>query len=403
MADTVEFTNAFFRDDQWPISLEDSVRLTCAYAGVHSFDFQRLVDEDMTSVANWTATACAGSVSNDDLFLTGGTPIGTWGTYQHDEDVPPSFVATFDYVAGDGGFFFEGFETDRRCFVLWFGSAGCGSHYTDANGVATEITRNPTIVSPLAKIQVVVRFSLDSVDEDRKWLEAGLWVDGQLYTAFARDIGGTSQDWAGDRIGFVVGGTNTLTVDNLRVSEIHREVHWTLIDPGQTVGSGMSRAIGSTRVTYMCRYDNTLRVWRPGDRDADWVIEDGRVGKIDDKRRIDTPTHVRVQAAIHEADGFDDDGNMTRMHRFILYNDPNIMTETEAYFEAARVIHDHGERNVIARIYMPPSYLVEPNDRITYGGNDYRVATVSTSVQIAAGRQIKVAQVIDCQQYLVLP
>jgi hypothetical protein len=393
MGDTVEFTNAKFRDGQWPKTLEDAVRLTASYAGAHDFDFQDEASDAFTDISAWTLTGCSGNVSSNDLLLTG-TGSNVWGLARHNAAITPSFVASFDWTEGAGGFFFEGIGTDRRAFLFWIGPSAVGGGYLDASGSPTTLVRIPSTLATPARIQVAVR-----VDEERKWLEAGLFIDGWNYLAFAQDIGETALDWGGHNVGFSVYDTNQFRVDNYTVSELHRAVEWTLIDPGQPPGSGMSRAIGTTRVNYMCRYDNTIRVWRPGDRAVDWTPETGRIGRVDSRRSTGAPTHARVQAAIHEADNFEDDDGMVRMHRFMLHNDPNIMTEEEAYNEAGLVIHDNKERAEVSRLTLAPNYLIEPNDRVDYDGNSYRIVSVYSTIQMRGNRPV-IGQQINAQKYL---
>jgi hypothetical protein len=252
-----------------------------------------------------------------------------------------------------------------------------------------------------ARLQVQARYSLDSVDDERKWIQAGLYIDGTLYIAFAEDVGGTALDWDGEGVGFCAHESDLLQVDNFTISSLHRLVEWTTIDPGSSPASGMARAIGSTRVSYMCRYDDTLRVWRPGNRDLDWTVESGRWTRLDTRTSIDSPNHVRVQAAIHESDGFSNDDIRDRMHRFAIHNDPNIMSEHEAYLESQRVLHDHKERAKVVRFVTPPNYLLEPNDRIYIDGADWRVVSVNTVVTVESNRP-RIASVIEAQRYTEL-
>lgn len=407
MADQVTFKQAYFRDSALPQSLEDAIRLTCAYSGCHDFDFQDVIDEDFSSAAEWVVTS-GGSmiVSDDKLELQGGGDAKMY-LATHSEQVPLGMVATFDWVEGDGGgFFFLKSDDDSRCFALGFNQTNVSAFRCDDDGSPHNITVVPHngSITPPCRIQVEAAYSLDTVDEDRKWVQGQMFVDGQAKLGFALDVGETIHDWDGEGVGFLVYGSGICTVDNLTVSALHRLVEWTTIDVGQPPATGMSRAIGTTRVKYMCRHDNTVRVWRPGNRDADWTSTEGRVVKLEGMRDIGTPNHVRVQAAIYEADGFDDGANEDYMHRFILHNDPNIMTEKESYLEAFRVLHDHREKEEIRRFAIPPNYLLEPNDRITVSGEDWRVTSVNLSIQNTdQGPQI--VSMVEAQKYeeLTLP
>lgn len=398
-SDCVKFKQAVFHDDNWPQTLEEAIRLACSFAGAHRFDVQNLVDDDFSGdLSDWTVSDGTWNIVAGQLEGTGGG--GDWQQIRHDNEAKPGFVCSFDYISGQGGFIFHGRDATDRAIVAFWTDAACGFAKVADNGAETILVDMPYGIDTAARVQVVARYSLDSIDEDRLWLEMGLFVDGILYVAHATDLHSTDWGYTGEHIGFAVKDTDTLTVDNVTVSMMHRTVEWVLIDPGQTAGSGMSRAIGSSRVSYSCRFDGTIRVWRPGNRDADWTAgTHSRTLRLEGKRNVGAPTHARVQAAIHEADSFDDDGNMERMHRFILQNDPNIMSESEAYDEARRVIHDNQERANVTRLMQVPNYLLEPNDRITVDGEDYRVVSISESLQMTTEGP-RIMQTIEATKYL---
>ncbi|MHC4542907.1 MAG: hypothetical protein ACYSYL_00070 [Planctomycetota bacterium] len=399
MADTIEFSKAYFRDAQLPHNLEDAIRLTCSYAGLHDFDFKYEIDDGFTSLADWTiAAGASATVSDNDLYLTGGGGSSKWWPITHDLEIPLGLVASFDWTGGTGGFFFKKNADDKRCFLLWWTSSSAGAAYVDADGTGHNMTIVPRGFSTPARLQVLARYSLDSTDDERKWVQGLLFADGRAWVGFALDIGGTALDWDDYGVGFIAYEDASLRVDNLQIAELHRLVEWTIIDPGQAPASGMSRAVGTTRVTYMCRYDNTLRVWRPGNRDLDFTPAAGRVTRSELRREAIRATHVRVQAAIHEADAFDDDEGAVHGHRFVITNDPNVMTESEAFIEAERVLHDHGERARVGRFILPPCYLLEPNDRIYVDGQDWRVISAHTSMQMTM-QGPRIAQVVECQGY----
>lgn len=403
MTGCIEYKQAFFRDGLWPQTLEDAIRLSASYAGVHKFDFQDTIDEGFADLDDWTADALGSWLASAGQLTITADAGDLWYQIRHDVEVPLSFVASFDLVSGTGGFLFRGKDgsVPNEGYVAWWSASTCGFDRVDASRNRTTLISVPVGVTPPARIQVHVRYSLDSVDDDRKWMEGALFVDGQCYVGFADDIGGTAYDWDGDYIGFTIKNAEQMVVDNLSVSSLTRAVEWVTIDPGTPPASGMSRAMGTTRLIYQCRHDGTLRVWRPGDRDLDWTVESGRAIRKDERRSVLPATHVRVQAAIHEADAFDDEEGEARMHRFILHNDPNLMTEREAYDEGVRVLHDQQERGLTVRFIVPPNFLLEPNDRVSLDGTDYRVISVGTSMTMT-GEGPQIAQTVEAQKYIAL-
>jgi hypothetical protein len=403
MGDTVAYKKALFHDGQSPKTLEDSVRYTGAYSGVHDFAIQNTIDEGFADLDDWTSDGNGTfALSTSRLSATGGGSSLWYGT-RHSEEVAPSFVATFDLVSGTGGFLFRGKDgtLPQPCYVAWWTTTRCGFSRVDVARSPTALISLPHGITAPSRVQVHVRWSLDSVDEDRKWIQMSMFADGACVAGYAEDISGTAFTWDGDYVGFAAYDSDNMIVDNFTVSALTRNVEWTTVDVGQSPGSGMARAIGTTRLSYICRYDNTLRLWRPANRDLDWTVDDGRDVRIDERYSVGSPTHIRVQAAIHEADGFHEADGEARMHRFLLYNDGNIMTEDEAYDEAARVAHDYRERARVVKIALPPNFLLEPQDRIVLNNTDYRVITVATSVQMSESG-IRPLQVLECQRYYTL-
>jgi hypothetical protein len=401
VANAVSFANAFFRDGALSQSLEDSTRLCAAYGGVHKFDFKDAIDEAFADLDDWTTDAGAtAAISSGRLSLTGGGSASTWYQTVHDTRIPLGFVASFDWISSDGGgFFWNKNDDDKRCFMAWWSSGYVAFSALDSAGqTSNHFVIMPYGISAPARIQVQARYSLDTIDDDRKWMQGAIFVDGVCYAAFAYDIGETSLDWEGDGVGFAAYEAQNLLVDNFRISEMHRIVDWATVDIGNSPGSGMTQAIGTTRVRYMCRYDNTLKMWRPGNRSTDWTAEEGRALKEDTRKDINATTHVRVQAAIHEADGFDESGGMDRGHNFLLYNDPNIMTERESWFEAYRVLHDAKERAHVSRFILPPNYLIEPYDVISIDGVLWRVLSVNVHLGLV-DRAPQPHMRLECQKY----
>lgn len=403
MASSIQFKEVFLRDNRQAVTLERAVRLTSAFAGIHRFDFENAIDEDFASLDDWiTDPAAAWSAATGRLVATGGGG-GLWYQARHSTQVAPSFVASFDRVSGDGALVFYGKDSADDCFVAWWTDSTCGIGRISDAGALTNLVSMPYGISGSSRIQVSVRYNLDSVDENRRWIVVNLFADGECLVGAASDIGETALDWDGNYIGFAVYDGNTMTVDNLTIQDLCRIVEWTMIDPGATAATGQSRAIATTRIKHMMRFDETMRVWRPEDRELDWAIPNSRVIQFDDRsNKTKTLTHVRTQAAIHEVDYISDAEGEVHMHRFTIRNDPNVMTVAGAYAEAYRVIHDSKEGQVVARIVFPPNPLLEPYDRVSYDGTDYRIVSISRVLAMQDNTRPAYRSTIDVRGYLTL-
>lgn len=380
------FKSAIFNDSLCPITLEDTVRLTGAFAGVHDFDFQNKIDEDFASgLGDWTLDIDDGTTWNTPGGVLEGSAAGNpeWYQARHTTQVAPSFVASFDLMTGEGAFLFHG-KTDAStsdCYIAWWNGINCGFSRVDAAKAETSLTMLPFGIVGPARIQVAVTLRLDSVDDSRKWLQMSMFVDGREIVCYAEDIAGTPYDWDEDYIGFAVTGGRTCEWDNLTVQEFHRIVDYVSVDPDETPSRGLSRAMGTTHAAILCRYDGTVRVWRPGNRSVDWAIPTARAqikGDRDDRSGV--VTHLRVMGAIHSVDRFDDAEGEVHMHRFARADDPNLMTELEVYAEAGYQMNQAREVQKTAQLAMPGQPLAERLDVVTYDGVSYRVMLVTDNM-----------------------
>lgn len=403
MAYSVKFRNAVLRDDAQPPTLEDAIRRTSAFAGIHDFDFRNRIDEQFANADNWTLDTADGTTwtASGTLLGTGGSG-GLWYQARHSVEVSPSFVASFDLIGGGGGFVFCGRDDSTEAFMAWFTGTGCGFSRINADKTWSAYSVMPHGIVAPARIQVAVRHSLDSVDDERKWLLASLFVDGVCIAEMAQDVGDSAYDWNGNWVGFAVAtGWTPLEVDNFTIPELKRITEWTTIEEGVSAAEGQSRAIGTTRVATMARYDGTLRCWMPGNRDLDWTADDDRQVQILDRTNItETATHVRTQGALYEMDAFYDAEGDVHGHRFILHNNPNLMGKDDSFEEAERVLHDRVESQFQVRFRMPPMTLLEPHDRIVIDGQDYRVLTLAASYTMDKDRPV-ISSEVQTRQYIV--
>lgn len=378
------FQEAIFNDDNQLLTLENSIRNCGAFAGIHDYDFQDTIDENFLSFAAWTGDALATwDTSASTLDATGGGS-SIWYEARHSTtEVPPSFVASFDLISGEGAFVFHGRTDDSTadCYIAWWDASTCGFARVAADKTSTNLTVMPYGISGPARIQVQVKWKLDSVDESRKWLLMSMHVDGRQYVCYADDIGGTAYDWANDFVGFAVTDSDNMEVDNLTIQEFTRIVDYLSIDPSETPSHGMSRAIGTSRVAYICRFDGTLRVWRPGNRTSDWTVPTARVKRFTDRDdRTRAVTHIRAVGAMHSVDRFDDDEGDIHLHRFVQVDDPNLMSEDEVYAEAGYLLAESEEMQLAGSMVVMGQPLSEAHDVVTFDSVAYRVVGIQSTM-----------------------
>lgn len=398
------FKQAFFCDMRPPLTLEDAIRTCGCMAGVHLFDFTDTLDEDFDDFSSWTGDlAATWNVGAGDLVMTGGG-AARWYQARYGAQIAPGFVASFDLTTGSGAFVFHGKtdETSKDGFIAWWTNAACGFATVDAAGAQTLLLSMPYGINAPARVQIAVSWRLNSVDEDRKWLQMSMFADGEEMCAYAVDIGGGAWDYAFDYVGFAVYQANVCTVDNLTVQELHRIANYLTVDPSETPAQGMQRAIGTTRLKMQARYNGTIRVWRPGDRVLDWTVPSSPQRAVEVQDRKDQRralTHVRTIGVLHQVDRFEDDEGQVHMHRFTRTDDPNLFSEEEVYTEAGKVLHEAQELQRQVILTMPGMPLLEAHDRIEYEGEDWRVDSIQG--QLAhAGLATVYRQRLQMRRYL---
>lgn len=376
---SIKFSDGCFYDFNRPQSLELAVRRSAAMAGVHRFDFEDLINDPFTDLDDWTVDDGTWVISSDRLSGTGnGTAF--WRYLTHDTAVPPSFVATFDYVSGDKAGFFAHKKTGARdALMVWWDDAYCGVALVAADGSTSELSVLPRGIAAPAQIEIAVSWRYDRIDKDLKWLTLSLLADGYGRIAMAYEI---TSDWAGDGIGFAAFNNNTFIVDNFRIGQFSRVAEYLSIDPGETPAQGLARAVQSTRISYICRFDGTLRVWSPGNRDSVATITTANEFRLLTRSdRATSPTHVRVIGAMHALDRFDDGEGALHMHQFRQVDNAYLLSDAEVDVEAGKILNDAKEAQHQYQLVLPGLPLIEAHDVVTYNSTEYRVMTTQQQMQ----------------------
>jgi len=392
----IEFQDGHFHDGAAPITLEDSMRLTGAYAGIHDYDFQDLILEPFDDLDDWT-TDGAGTftISSGQFSLTGAGDARLYRAW-HDIDVEPSFVASFDLISGEGYVPFLG-NVGGTAIAAWWTSSACGFSYIAYTGVETVLVSIPKGISAPARIQLAAKYVID-INGRIKWLHATLFADGECIVGFTKDIAPWS--WLDVRLGFAVSDSNNMVVDNLTVSSFSRIVEWTTIDTGDNPASGMSRSVGTTRLARQARFNGVVRIWRPGNRDSDWTLPEHRPVKAAYRHeKIGVVTHVRTRGVLYQVDVFDDSQGIVHQHRFVQTDDPNIYSKEATRAEALKVLHDETEKQTELQLEAPPNPALEPHDRIEYNGSSWRVKGIQRGI-VVSGQAVVPKSTINAQRYI---
>ena len=309
----------------------------------------------------------------------------------------PSFVATFDTDSESGAFAVCAEMGEPMWAAYWDDTEVGIARCTEDFEIDYKVAALPMPFTPPASLTVAVR-PQRLVDMDRAdWLSISLYVDGRLYIAGSDQI---LDKTLGNKVGVGAFGSDVCTITDLRIAELHRVIPWTSIDPGETCAAGMNRAIGSTPVFYMARYDGTVRAWMPGNRDVDWSIPTSRIIRADTLDSMFVPAHLRMLGEYHEVDVWDNDIAREQARRvFTVENDPNISVIEEIRESALRAHKIKKEQGRKLSIQLPGMPFVEPHDRIEALGETWRVTAFQYNVQQSKQAPVFAMQ-IEAQQYI---
>lgn len=372
------------------------MQLSGAYAGIHDYDVEDIVEEPFNNLDDWTPDA-AGTyvISSNRLSITGAGDAQYYRIW-NDTQIDPSFVLSFDLVSGNGQIVFLG-NDDKRSYAAWWNTTACGFSEIAVDGTWTNLLNVPIGITGPARMQLCIKHALD-INADVKWMHATLFVDGVSTVGFTKNV--ADVDWVGSNWGLSAALSDTMIVDNLTVSAFSRIVEWTTIDVGDSAASGTSRAVGSTRLARQARFNSTVRIWRPGNRDSDWILPEYRPIKAGYRNeRTETVTHVRTRGVLYQVDVFDDSQGRVHLHRFMQTDDPNLFSKESTYAEANKVLHNAIEKQRAVQLDMPPNPALEPHDRITYNGEEWRVVGIQRGY-VVSGDAIVPKSTINAHQYI---
>lgn len=379
----IEFSDLQVAQYRPSLTLEDGMRRCCALGGIHDFMFKDDVDEDFASALdNWDTANATGTWSIDTQRMkgVGGGTASTYYYCQYNDPITPSFAVSFTKQGTYGGISF----LDNEYIVAWNGSETKIGLLNSSMVISEVLSRRQVVLVDDVEIKVVVRYHAMTNFDVLDWVSISVWQNGRCITAAADWIEDASS--YGASFGMLAYESNTSYFDNINIPELHSIREWTSVDPSEPVGMGLSRVIGTTPIVYFVRHDGTFSAWVPGDRDVDWDIPEGRMTRESYSEDFFVPHRIRMVGAFYEGVDMEQSmGEEQARHLFDMPNDPNLMTEQEAYHGAIHAHRIMREEREVKSLVGPANPLVEPHDRVTYDGEDFRVRNVKLSMSKKRG------------------
>lgn len=379
----ITFDDAFVYDNNEIMSLEDVFRNSAAFAGIHSFSFDSLVDDAFSGLGDWTDAEGVWAILGGGAV---GTATATGGGFDfaplwHDEETRSSTKITGVLQAGNTGacIIFRG-DGDDDYYVAEITATTVAFYFVDGGSTSTlsKLTHGLTITFPCTFEVGVHQDQYSEYTQDR-WLFMTLSINGRVMLSAAHNI---PDDVPGTNWGLAVAAGYNAMFENVRVPDLADVISWASIDPNESARTGINRAVGDRVVVDFARYDGTLRVFRPKATTSQQTFTKTTSSSLAtpvDHREL--AAHVRLHFATGEwVDAFDSELYAYLGHKFVEVVNDDIWHEDEAYEEAEAILRRMRERALMYHVtLLRGGFLLELEDRITLPDGDAIVDSLSFS------------------------
>lgn len=381
-------------------TLEHAFKAFHAFAGIHQYTFRSKLSAE---VGYWLPENYEAIISIDGSELSmDATTLnsGEWFASVNNTRLPRNFLVELKPQDMPWGIGLCYQKPSSQAFLLphWefrVQSDGSSGFYYYNGSYYQELHRIPDyIATPDKNIQIAVRELYFSDQDTQGWLAFSLWENDRLVNTFVTFIGVLQAN--SYYMGVSAKGGTIATFDPIRISELTEFVEWNSIDPGETAGGGLQRAIEGRYTKYRIRYDGSLQAWKPGNQTSVLALDNDDIeviGTNSDKREF--ATHIRMVGAYHEAEYVRDD---LGEHRFQEINNPYLMSTFECYQEAVLSIYRQQETATQYRLSIPYIPLIEPEDRISVPFDECVITGFSLSFSGYDG-----TMQLDCRRYIERP
>jgi hypothetical protein len=374
-------------------TLEEVMKLCTGFSGIHKWQFRDKLSLTNADIASYALRNAAVTGTIDNLTVTTNTADPGWVLINREVIFP--IVCEFDFLSNNGGFVLGyGYinpithvqSTTGWVFRWYVGDGNFVEIGQIDDGVYTAKERALWPSQYDRHVRVVAVAQRLSDFEFVDWLSIAVYFGDHLVISTSIQVSETINDieyWTdiGKQIGFIDfgGGCN---VGNLQLQELNRIVEWASIDPGEAAGQGMTRALRTSRVFFFCRYDGTLKIWRPRDDTVTDVLslDADRVTRLGEAITHLDPNHIRVQGAFLEGDVFDDTAmNRAGRHIFTKKDDPNLWSDDDIEQEGYWTLLDTREGASSITLQIPAQVFLEPMDFIRYDSEFLFTVTLDSS------------------------
>lgn len=345
------------------------------FAGIHSLHFDDDFAEDGSDATQWDTVGAEGT-----WVATGGVIQGT-GTsgYQfcrtNTYTTPKAFTLQCAINGTEGAVMVLATDKDNGVFFWWNSSTQCGIKQRISDSDTALIQLPKQIETSSATLRISVQPAVSATD-----CFVSVWCNEQ-FVCNAH----LSTYPSGRYLCLGCNDTTQVQFDDIRVPELTEVLEILTLDVGETPAGGLSRAIGRRHINFFIRYDGSMRVWRPKQVSASATLTTADIDDTSeayDHRQL--VSHWRQIGAWDTADAWDESLLASLGHRFHVDDNPDLMTEDDCDTEATNSLTRAQEYAHTMSVQLPYHVLLEPEDRITIGSDDWLITSAAFSI-VAGG------------------
>ena len=356
----VSFRQSLFYTADHPLTIETAYRSYAAYAGLHDVEIQNR--NPWLDPAMWNYDDGIWTV--DSTGIVGTSPDSSaYGILSFPgEGVELLHSSVIEFLAeGTGRYFFKHKDAANYFEIEW--SDSVLKINRRQNNQPKTLSAMPFGIDGEVEFRVMFREMQYSADQDDRWINVAVWVDGEYIMAGSQRI---YLEVLGTGMGFEVQGTDSTVSWTQEYHPVFSiPIDWASLDPGEVPMGGLQRSIGERHLKHFVKFDGTLVILRPGTKETSTDIDASDYNELYTETDIRSlVNHLRVWSAYGHAEVFDEELVNLYGRRFEEITNPDVYTNQEALLEA-RIILEISKSNYKSSSFsMPLLPLFQPEDVI---------------------------------------
>lgn len=350
---TIRFGDLRVNDNAPPLTVEEAFRNYGSWAGIHNFNFNRLLDIP-------SATANVSGITGTGWVIE---PL-------YDALAGPNMMVRYHKTQKRHGIVLNSVGNSLY-FEILFDSNGYPS--IEQSGTIRYSIPVPTPAE--ADVDIVFRQQQLNDNQDIIWRSITIYMNGRWITSWSDYY---TEAFGDIQVGLIAHKGDTVEFTDLVVPELHDTIEYGALDPGETAMGGLQRTMEGRYLQFFMRHDGTIRAWKKKQRDVvyDFTNNPFSFSKQNDHGAL--ITHARMMGAYIWSEAIDEDLIRKFGHRFQEVDNSMLLTTKECTEEANNELKRSQEAAFMAQVESHHVPLIEPEDRVETDGQTWIITDIST-------------------------